>query len=180
MPIRPGLMREMSCRPPVGTMCHRIPAKPGKRNVGRRRATNYTSVYAGSSKAGSTPPIFWSSLRSELWLTRCVTPSRMHCSNAPVATDARRIGWHQARLEPYTPPRGGKPMWSSSSLAVERASVEKALVHGLTVRPTCSTSLCREPSAVSTWWAISLIGRMEPIRPGSPRICPWRLMRKFE
>ena len=174
MLIRPGLMREMSCRLPVGTMCRLIPTKRGERDGGRRKATNSTSVYAGSSKAGSTPPIFWSSLRSGLWPTRCVTPSRTPCDNALVATAAKRAGWHQARPEPSTPPRGGKPMWSSSFLAAEPASVEKALVHGLTGRPICSTSLCREPSAVSTWSATLLIGRMEPIRPGLPRTCRWR------
>ena len=180
MLIRPGLIREMSCRTPAGTMCRRIPAKLGKRNGGRRRATNCTSVCAGSSRAGSTPPIFWSSLRSGLWPTRCVTPSRMPCDNALVATAAKRTGWHQVRPEPSTHPRGGKPMWSSSFLAAEPASVEKALVHGLTVRPTCSTSLCRGPSAVSMWWAISLTGRMEPIRPQSPKTCRWRRAREPE
>ena len=164
-------MRAISCRSPAGMMCRRIQAKPRKRNGGLRRATNFTSVYASFSREGSTPPIFWLSLRSGLWPTRCVTPLRMSCINALVATAAKRTGWHQARPESSTPPKGGKPMWPSSSLAAELASVKKALVHGLTGRPICSTSLCLEPSAVSTWSAISQIERMEPIRPGLLRTC---------
>ena len=146
VPIRPGPMRVISCRFPASMMCRRILVKPGKRNGDRRRAANPTSVCVSFSRAVSTSPIFWSLFRSGLWPTRCVTPLWMPCSNALVATAAKRTGWHQARPEPSTPPRCGKPMWSSPSLAADPASVEKALVHGLTGRPICSTSSCRELS----------------------------------